>query len=107
MDNCKDCMMAEGGKCDSHMSLSDRAIAHMANKGLKEAKFAEGGIVRPDTLSPIEDNEADDLSFISTDSNDFKDRDDVSDPEHDSGAVDEMEDESLSGLAMKKRKGNK
>lgn len=90
-------------------SLSDKAMRLKYKPSMKDQMFAEGGKVeRNDSvLEPLQDDEASNMRFISSDTNDFKDRDDALDPLHDAGAVDEKEDESLSGMAMRKRKAKR
>lgn len=59
---------------------------------------------RDEDLSPMSPELPKDMRFVEAETNDFKDRDGMEDPDHNSGEVDEMEDTSLAGMAMKKRK---
>lgn len=93
--------MSDGGMLESGSGDENRAAgSELEGKSLSELamqKMAKGGAVRASDELP-------DMQFVTSDSNDFKDRDDVVDADHDAGAVDEELDQSLSGMAMKKRK---
>lgn len=118
-DSCLNCM-AMGGLCVEHSDNGDALLSKdvpmsrkmsegsLSDEALGRRKYAMGGkIERNDISHPEELNEDMQPQMAMTDAMDFKDRDDVLDPEHDAGSVDEMEDESLSGMALKRRKQRK
>lgn len=86
-------------------SLSDLALQRAASKIVPDQKYADGGMVRRNDIMSTHELEEDmQPEMVSEDAMDFKNREDVLDPDHDAGAVDEKEDESLSGMALKRRK---